>query len=495
MKTVVVPVDFGLWLRRALGLVALLLLATASARAGGFNTWPFITWWDSEPGDRAPTTTLFGPFFEETEGAQETIFSLRPLWTQFRDRERGTFEGHLLYPLVNVTFEDGDAFGNVYSLLSWTYAPSADYYALEAFPFLFFVNAADPDDSYAALWPLGGTLKQFFGRDRVDFILWPLYIRTADDRDEEVRYSMPWPFLQVLTGPNSSGWGLWPLYGHFQRDSDYDHTWALWPLYYRYYDKLDQEKPYFRTGFLPFYTTETAPGLLSESFGWPFGFGYTRAWGPRPDYRETRYLYPFFVQGRGEEKYVNRWLPLYTHEVRGEAWKRWYLWPLLKREGGTTGNGLTRDRTSLLYFLYWDETQRHPTRGFESRKTFVWPLFAYWDDGIDRRQFQMLDPLTVFFQRNQAVRENWTPLFALYRYDRRGEAVRHNVLWNLIVREHDRATGEGHLSIGPLYEQVDAGTRGHWAILKGLLGRSWGEGQRQGQGDSSRRWRLFWKTL
>jgi hypothetical protein len=106
--------------------------------------------------------------------------------------------------------------------------------------------------------------------------------------------------------------------------------------------------------------------------------------------------------------------------------------------------------------------------GATARKTFLWPVFGSWSDGDARSQFQLLDPLTVFLRNNEKIRENWTPLFAVYRYDRRPESTRHSLLWNLLTLE----SGEdiSGFSIGPLFSWAREQEQREGRILGGLIG-------------------------
>lgn len=462
----------------ALGWLAL----TCSVPAATSNWWPLLTMTPAEDRAGGDRWTAAGPFLESRLLGEERITSFRPLWTQFEHTEREAASYHLLYPLLSVYDYEGAHHWHVLNLLRSSRSTEPEHRELDLFPFYFSRQTGQPETSYRALWPLGGTLKNFFGRDRIDFALWPLYIRT--ERQAEVRYSVPWPFFQKLTGPGSRGWALWPFYGHFEREGSYDHTWALWPLYYNLHNGLGQEVPYHRLGVLPFYHRETAAGLRSETYLWPF-FGYTRESDPRPDYRETRYFWPLLVQGRGEEKYVNRWLPLYTHETRPGTAKHWYLWPLLKHQQ-FEDPGLTRDRTQFLFFLYWDEQQSHAATDFSARRTYLWPLLGYANNGEGRRQVQVLDLFGVFFPHNEKIRENWSPLFALYRYQSDAGSSRHSVLWDFVVFEQE-ADDTGAVYLGPLFEHVDEGETGHWKLFKGLIGRE--------RSPDGKRWTFFWNTF
>lgn len=444
-------------LRAACG--ALLLAVLPQAGATETNLWPVLVRQEDSAHGRPDQTSHLGPFIARTERDSTRILSLRPLWTSFHNMETGETSAHILYPLLNWGDRGNDQSGHGLNLVQYRHDAVRDDTFFQVFPFLFSRQAAEPEHSYFALWPVGGVLKNRFGRDRITFAAWPLFVRT-ERRGDEVRVHVPYPFVQTLRGPHSRGFGLWPLFGRFERDGHYQHTWALWPVGYHYRDRMERGVPYVRFGLWPLFHRETADGLFSASFVWPF-FGYTREAEPRPVYSENRYFWPFLVQGRGEEKHVNRWLPVYANETRPGQAKRWYLWPLLKRENFTEP-GLDRDRTTLLFFVYRDEQQRFA--GTTARLAFLWPLAGYWDDGFGHRQLQLLDPLSVFFPSNQKIKENWSPLFAVYRLDERAGNRRHSLLWDLLVWERD-ADGLSAFYLGPLVEWV---RDSHWGVLRGL---------------------------
>jgi hypothetical protein len=452
-----------------------LLLPLCGLFAKEVNFWPAFVRQADSPVGRSDQVSSLGPIFGNKQVGATRILSIRPFWTSFENPETSVTNSHVLYPLLNWADREDVQAGHGMNILQYRRNSALGQTFFQAFPFVYYNRTPDADTSYYAFWPFGGVLKNRLFRDRITFVAWPLFVQTK--KEDETRTHIPYPFVQMLKGPKSRGFGLWPLYGHFERDGDYENSWALWPFHYHYRSKLDQKVPYVRFGVLPFYHRETAAGLKSETFGWPF-FGYTREWEPRVPYSENRYFWPFLVQGRGDEKYVNRWLPVYAHEKRPGVEKRWYGWPFLKTERFTE-QGLERDRTTFLYFLYRDEQQRF--KGGNSRLTTVWPFAGYWNDGRGRRQLQMLDPLTVFFPRNEKVKENWSPLFALYRFDERMGNKRHSVLWDLLVWERDD-TGLKSFYVGPVFEW-ESGQQ--WQFLKGLVG------SRKVDGEHRVKW--FWR--
>ncbi|MBI2498502.1 MAG: hypothetical protein HYV75_11500, partial [Opitutae bacterium] len=274
---------------------------------------------------------------------------------------------------------------------------------------------------------------------------------------------------------------FWPLCGHRGRTGDYDRQFWLWPLFYRQATRLAEAQPTVRLGALPFYTRDTGPGFRSESYVWPL-FGYTHRIGP-DRYDERRYLWPFLVQGRGEQRYVNRWAPLYTHSIARGCDKTWFVWPLF-RHAQWQEAGLAQEKDQLLYFVYWSQSQRslaHPAAA-PARKTHLWPLLSMWDNGAGRRQVQFLSPLEVFFPANDPVRQLYTPLFALYRYDRRdAKASRHSLLWDAVT--YRRSAGGREFHLGPLLSVHTGAARQRIALGHGLLGLTRRPGERV--------WRFF----
>jgi hypothetical protein len=122
-------------------------------------------------------------------------------------------------------------------------------------------------------------------------------------------------------------------------------------------------------------------------------------------------------------------------------------------------------------FLYWSLEQRSLTNpaAAPARKTHLWPLLTAWDNGAGREQVQVLSPFEVLFQQNTKIRNLWTPLFALYQYDRQPNAtVRHAFLWNAITFRSSPDSKEFHL--GPLFDVKRDPERKRWSIGCGLFG-------------------------
>ena len=454
-------------------LLALLgVLAALCARAGAEerNAWPVRVAQQDESGAVIAWEGLGPLLFGQTTEEGGTVAGFRPFYVRRADATGLTTRTTVLYPVFIYRADSERYKWTVLNLITGSrpqpgaVAKAADpTKAFDFWIFWFSRETGSPETSYHAFFPVLGTIKYRFGFDRLTWVLWPVYLRS--ESKGTVTTSTPWPFLRVTQG-TEQGFALWPLLGWRDRPERFHRTFFLWPLGWNNTIQPAEDAPAGtaperQVGFIPFYTRLERPGFLDQNVVWPF-FGHTERTLPTP-YHESRYLWPFLVQGRGENLYVNRWAPFYTHSIRKGVDKTWVLWPVLRQASWTEGR-VTQTKTQFLYFVYWSLEQHSRTnpRAAPAERTHLWPLFSRWDNGAGRRQFQLLSPLEVFFPGNEPVRDAWTPLFALYRSDERApDDRRWSALWGALTWRRQPDGEEFHL--GPLLRwQRRAGERnGH----------------------------------
>jgi hypothetical protein len=479
-----------------LGLAAGLAAARAQPADRESNAWPGPVRYTA-PNLAGENWTAAGPFLFRKPAADadgNTASGFRPFWVQLHNPQGEFRAGYFLYPLFSYTVDENTYRWSVFELIrSWdrraTAGPRTSIFEqpteFEVFPFWFSRQSGDPELSYRALFPIHGTIKHKLFFERLSWTLFPFYVE--NEKRGAVTTSTPWPIIRVTRGA-AHGWGVWPLFNYVERPGVSRHETYLWPLGFnatRYPSPDDPPgtAPRRDIGALPFYTRSTGPGYINEDFLWPF-FGYTDRTKPQR-YSERRYLWPFLVQGRGENRYVNRWAPFYTHSITKGYDKHWILWPLLRHAEWTDAD-VARTRTQLLYFLYWNEEQRTAGRenGKKAELTHIWPLLSHWDNGAGRRQWQIFSPFDVFFPGNEKVRHAWSPLAAIARYEQREPGnERTSILWNAITWEQNAREERSEWHLGPLIGGTRQGAERRIAIGNGLLGfrRSAGTG-----------WRMFW---
>ncbi len=436
------------------------------------NLWPLSVRGEKEATGNTENWQAVGPLFFNTKSAGNIQYQgIRPFYLHRSDDHSTYEESTFLYPLYTSRRDQDSVHWTVFNLInhSRTSTNPANHSATTAFdiwPVYFSRETTELETSYHAFFPIAGTIKSRFGYDRLQWKVFPLYWQT--ERAGVVTTSSPWPFIKHRTGNGHQGFAIWPLFGHAEKPGDYRHQFYLWPLIYKNESHLSESTPTVQQGFLPFYTHEQSADAISKNFLWPF-FGYTKQREPVA-YDEKRYFWPFLVQGRGDEHYVNRWGPFYTHSIRKGVDKKWFLWPLIRQEQWTA-DGLIQTKQQFAWFLYWSVQQRSAQNPQlpAAHKTFVWPLLSSWDNGAGRKQAQFPSPLRMFFPANDKVRHLYTPLFALYRFDQRSpEDVRHALLWNAISWHRTSTKREFHL--GPIFSTRRDAAGIRIAIGHGLIG-------------------------
>ncbi len=453
---------------RITGLLIAAALAWAPALATERNGWPLTVVTHDDVTGEIQTRRALGPIWEwrrQADGATSEV--VRPL--ALRDvgpGDRETF--YLLYPFFTWSHDGEERSFSFFKLVNTHERRSAqkgdDRRAFDVWPFYFSRDTGDAATSYRAFFPFYGTIKNRFGRDRITWTAFPFYAHT-EKAGRHITHA-PWPFVRVTRGAGHRGFEIWPLGGHIERPGYYRRDYALWPLLYRS-ERAGDAGTMTQLGVLPFYTRDTGPGWRNENWLWPF-FGVTDRTQP-VRYHETRWLWPLLVQGRGDNKYVNRWAPLWTHSVVNGRDKTWVLWPLWRQERWQA-DGLEQEKKQFLYIFAWSLEQRDPARpqaAPATRKHF-WPFLSSWDNGAGRRQWQFLSPLDIFFPRNEPIRKLYTPLFALYRSEQSAPGhTRWSLLWGAASGQHEPAKSE--FNLGPLWRQTSTADRQRIAIAGGLL--------------------------
>ena len=443
---------------------AVVLLARLGAEE--LNGWPLAVRQTAADG-AVVSDEMLGPlFFDHHLPGEPHQSGLRPLLLQ--TRSGATESDYLLYPFFTWHREPGYRSFSFFQLANSareTEAGKPTTRAFDVWPFYFSRDTGDPATSYQALFPLGGTIRQRLGFERIHFVLFPLYA-AVDEKGAHITHA-PWPFLRFIDGGEHHGFEFWPLFGHRGRPQDYDSQFYLWPLIYKSSTHLDEAEPTVKLGVLPFYCRATSPGNIDETYLWPF-FGYAHQTEPAK-YDEQRYFWPLLVQGRGATRYVNRWAPLYTHSVVKGYDKTWVAWPLFRHAEWQDGR-IGQEQNQLLWFLYWSLTQRSLTnpQAAPAHKTHWWPLMSSWDNGAGQRQMQLLSPFEVFFPTNEPIRQLYTPLVALYRYEQQApDDTRHSFLFSLVSWRKSPAESEFHL--GPLFSTRSTPDQARVALGNGLL--------------------------
>jgi hypothetical protein len=466
--------------------LAVISFATPSTGCCNSDLAPFLSNGDDST-LLARRSSVMGPFFSEDVDGATTYGAIRPLFVACNDSTTDTGWVCSFYPLFSrIDYPNGYRW-NIFELCVGSKSVSAignPITSFEIWPICWHYDNGVPEESYDGVFPIAGTLQNRLFFKRIDWFLFPAFARFEQKDHADV--CVFWPIFRSRTGENTRGFAVWPLAGHFEKSDVYSDTYAIWPLFYNNYRTLPVAKgggTAHNLGILPIYASETAPGLVSRTFVWPF-FGYTTKTSPREPYHETRIFYPFIVFGKGDNIDIERCLPLFSHEFTPQKHKTWVLWPML-RVDDTRMDALEIHKELLFYFIYKNEVQTSPGRTFKARKTQVWPLFGYIDNGAGRKQFQILNPFEPLLGGNEMVRHSWTPFFALYRYERSGDEMRKSFLWDFVRCKQDG--GSKDFSISLVYHKKETPGHVRWSVAKGLFSRE--------NKDGKVLWRALWGLI
>lgn len=458
------------------------------------NYWPVRVVQQSPAGEEVSWQAAGPLAFRKPAGEGGVSTGVRPFYVQTRNRDGELVQSLFIYPLFSYAADAETFRWSVFELVRRSgrkaTAPTpkgsfTDPDVFEVWPFWFSRrDREEPAASYQALFPLAGTLKNRFGYQRLSWTLFPFYVRS--EKHDAVTTATPWPFVRVTRG-SAHGFALWPLFGWQNGPGVKREQFYLWPLGYNNYLPPSAEAPADappsrQIGALPFYTREQSFGFINENFLWPF-FGYTDRTAPYR-YHETRYFWPFFVQARGEDRYRNRWGPFYTHSIVKGQDKTWIGWPIY-RQARWTDDGITQTKRQVLFFLYYSLEQQSANNPDlpHADKTHLWPFYSHWDNGAGRRQLQVFSPFEVFFPNNDKMRQVWTPLAALYRYDQPAPGyASHSLLWSAVTLRRTPEQSEFH--VGPLFSVARDSREKRVALGNGLVSFH--------RDATAQRWRISW---
>ncbi|RJP66261.1 MAG: hypothetical protein C4532_16380 [Candidatus Abyssobacteria bacterium SURF_17] len=414
-----------------------------------FGLWPFLSVVET------PTSHEFSlrPFYTSREwanGSEKKVQALWPIYLYKRSEEDVTIRILPLYTFSRdvYRYEDSYEYESEYML----------------FPLLFGGDSSD-EGGYFAFFPFGGTLKNFLGRDEVNFFLFPLYLDYS--KDELYQRNYLWPVLSFSSGGDYNGFRLWPLFGHFEKRGEYRREFVLWPFYHRQRFDLNNDTPGERMLVLPFYAREDSQRRSYRAFLWPF-FTYENNYAKNFEQRETPW--PFVVRTRGEHIHRNQFWPLYGHTQTDDTQKDFVLWPFWHQRVFELEGDAKRHERFLMPFVS-STAEVSESQGVLKSKFKLWPLFRSrkHDDGTtDFRMFSLL-----WFEDEQGFEFQYSPLWTIYERESRPDGTGHTyALWRLF--RHERSP-EGAETLVPLlfsHTENTASDSEETAVLGGLFGTS-----------------------
>ncbi|NLG33768.1 MAG: hypothetical protein GX548_00285, partial [Lentisphaerae bacterium] len=421
-----------------------------------------------------------GPFWETAEGPDGMRLRAvpRPLYTRAADPSTKRASWDSLWPLASGrTFgpERSWRVGTAYFQDSDRTDP-ASAYRFWLLPVWF--HGRDRDQTkYAALFPVGGEIRNILFKDSIRFALWPLWVnsRVNDVRTTDVLF----PVFSRTTTPDGriDKVRVFPLYSRSKKEGQFEKTSLFWPVWTHARYLHPKAKG---TAWVLFPVCGRVN--LNSQKGWMFlppffqhvrGEGVTRTFFP----------WPFFQRETGERSKLSVW-PLFGYRVDGPLRRSYWLWPIVNRERNEWGRramvrwSVVPFYTHATYSSAWLPSERRaaeasgealPEPEVTGKRTKLWPLVSrQYDREAGAYRLRLLDLWPG--SRPPPVERNWAPIWTLLDYRARGASSDLEVLWGL-YRATRREEGARTFSLFPLWRHERTGGDGarRWSVLKGLM--------------------------
>jgi hypothetical protein len=388
------------------------------------------------------------PFYDNVQTEQGSFFAIRPLYSH-TVVEEGQIRDYL-WPLYSrKEFKDEQTSR---ALIFWfTHRFNADEEIPRQRRWLLPVYFQGQDANgkgYFALFPPGGTIREFLGRDEIMFVLFPV---VGKSRINDVKTtSVLWPIYSHTRGTGIQRDRVFPIYGKSVLEGKYEKKFVLWPFWTsaEYFYPGDAGKSWI------LFPLCGRAKMDRESTWWvipPF-FRFTE--GDRMD--KLYCPWPFIQRAKSEQQYKLYFWPLWGEKQfkGGLNHRTFVLWPIFWSEKTETSS-LVKTRRMALPFFYRERSFLREEGVPKEEQTEVssywkvWPLMS-WQREEDVSRFRALEFWPI--KNNPPVERNWAPLWTLYKRTNAGGVVRKDVLWFAWHSEHE-----------PAVEHKE------WSLLKGLL--------------------------
>lgn len=477
-----------------LGVCSFLPLPAAAVDAGFLFDRQTLT---LEPGK---STEAVGPFFYHRESEMENVWAVPPLFSRSLWLDGDAEEYDFAYPLLTYDRFGGEYRWQLLQLFSFAGGRNQAEVArhrFTLFPIYFQQRSAESNQNYTALFPIYGHLKGRIFRSEIDWVLWPLYLKTIKragvapldlfltppDAMRQPRlgdlttYNYFLPFFHLRYGDGLFGWQLWPLLGHEHKATTsrtntwhdleiipgHDKKFFLWPIFLKQHRGIGSDNPEHELLVFPFYDRVRSPLRDSTSYLTPFGLTITDDRARK--YHEVGVPWPFIVFTRGEGKTVNRIWPLFGQAHNASLESNFYLWPVYTYKG-KRGETLDRRRTRILFFLGSHTWEQNTETGKSKSRTDLWPLYTHRREFNGNTRLQILAPLEPILPASKSIERNYSPLWSLWRAEENPQTGERSqsLLWNLYRREVSPVTRKGSLLFGLIQYESSAETR-QWRLF------------------------------
>ena len=406
-------------------------------------------------------THVLYPLIHNETHRDRSVFMLKPLLNVERSHETSFRQWQVLWPFFLWRQRPKPERREFWfmPLISWRSEPSTKGKAESDFllaALLPIVVASDKDadgQGTFVLGPLFGKGCKILADERIDFVLFPLYMRRQ--RLGDTRHDFLWPFFSVTKGKRR-GFRIWPLFVKKEYPGRYVKNWALWPFVHWGKLNLHHRHPITQWGIFPLYRQSESDvayeyrilsivarvrknkisGQSEAEYIWPISLLSKKPKAPK----DTKGFWPFFIHTKRDK--LTRVAALYGPRRSGVATMP-FIWYEDNREVPD------HRRKSFSFFPIWFDTKYYWKEGPMSGYQRLFPLYGYERViGGDKRLGILSlphfhDMLAQGFERNYSI-------LGLYQYRRWADGLRTHRFFGALYR-YDKGRGLLDVDLPPLF--------------------------------------------
>ncbi|MCP4214133.1 MAG: hypothetical protein GY765_05730, partial [bacterium] len=166
------------------------------------------------------------PLYANVVESNETFYAWRPFYSSSTEPER--WRKDYLWPLYTKKgFKEEQYARFLFFGYSTDFSPDTERDRNWFIPFYYQGTSTDGND-YLAIFPFGGTIYEFLGRDKVTFVLFPFY--ATSDINEVHTTTILWPFGSKATGDKVYRFRVFPFYVNNTLKGEFVKKYYLWPI-------------------------------------------------------------------------------------------------------------------------------------------------------------------------------------------------------------------------------------------------------------------------
>lgn len=435
---------------------------------GGRTAGPFYERVETSDGD---VRTSFRPLLHTRIEAPRDAARIREvLWPLYADHRRGEHFSWRFLLFFGADFQADE--------------PGSRYHAW-LLP-LWFQGRSASGEGYAALFPLGGVLRDFLTFDRLSFFGFPLWGRS--EKNGVTGRHLFWPVFAWIEGEGLFRWRVFPLAGYGRREGHWERHFVLWPIW-NHVRYLREPTAGTEWALFPVFG-RAERGVESSWYVLPPFFQVTLGRGRNAGQRRVLAPWPLVRIEDSKDRHKRIVWPLYASTWSDRHRNTHVLWPLFRYTSSRSGGSLRRHWSLAPLFHRGVQldipapaaTGETPAEASRTVYTRLWPLFSSLDR--DGREFLRVPDFSLQ-RRTGALERNLLQMATLYT--RGGDAatarVEHDLLWGFLRWGRDRR-GWRELRLWPFFawSRGEDGDPGAFSLLGGCLRFpvSWGGGDGDG---------------